>query len=169
MFSKKELHYVVILLICLTLLYLLFRVLMKGKSLKKRVTTKDMKWKCIVGTIRYVFLYSFLMLFWSILLSTNQKFCKWFYCYNLRSEGSKKSVPFLKMKVVLLKNNIGSLLISPFLRSLCRNCLGFESYILMLCSKNPSLLLMYSDSNEFYFLVHNFFGLYSPLSIIQVL
>lgn len=87
-----------------------------------------------------MFLYSFFKCYFDQLLSTNQKFCKWFYCYNLRSQGSKKSVPFLKMKVVLLMDNIGSLLISPFLMSLCRNCLGFESYILMLCSKNPKLL-----------------------------
>lgn len=32
---------------------------MKGKSLKKRVTMKDMKWKCIVGMIRYVFVLFF--------------------------------------------------------------------------------------------------------------
>lgn len=139
MLSKIGLHHVVILLICPTLLYLLFRVLMKGKSLKKRVTMKDMKWKCIVGTIRYVFvlLYAMLILSRDKVVSRS-RVLSFIQLLNLTGwGGSKKSVSFLIESVTIQGPHwiTFNLLISL---SLCKNCTGLEFYILMFCWKNSS-------------------------------
>lgn len=172
MLSKIGLHYIGILLICPTLLYLLFRVLMKGKSLKKRVTMKDMKWKCIVGMIRYVFVLFFCMLCWycqEIKLSAEQESYNLFNnCSTLLVEGGQRRVGHLKVgnESVIIQGPhwiTFNLFISL---SLCKNCTGLEFYILMFCWKNSSFFSCLVSVMCYIFLFKTFLGSIHHLVIL---